>query len=134
MAKETGKGAKKGGGRLAQKKKQLEWKHRGASRGPLAVSKSGTKQGRHIRIAEKNKEKNIRIAALNGNGITQPHKVLALGRYLAGLEPRPIFCILTETHLYEWEVKRIRKDTYVTSHQSCRRNEDGNRHVGAYLF
>ena len=71
---------------------QVEGKHRG-------VSNRGMKQSRrrYLNI----KEENIRIAALNENGIRKPHKILALGRYLASLEPQPDICILTGTQLYE---------------------------------
>ena len=78
LAKETGKGAKKGGGRQAQNKKQLEWEHKWASRGPLKVSNKGMKQGRHRYLNAESG--NIKIAALNVNVIRKPQKVSSVGQ------------------------------------------------------
>ena len=72
----------------------------------------------------------IRLMALNVNGIRTPRKVLALGRFLANQQPQPDVCILTETHLFEWEHKKLHFPTYIIAHKSCRRPEDVQQACG----
>ena len=47
------------------------------------------------------KEGEIKILALNVNGLRLERKKKALGTYLAGLRPQPDICILGETHLLD---------------------------------
>ena len=94
------KARKRGGAVWRRTKSSRNRSTRGASGEPVTVSNTGMKQGRrrYLNI----KEHNIRIAALNVHGVRKPHKVLALGGYLAFLEPQPDICELTGTHLSEW--------------------------------
>ena len=62
----------------------------------------------------------LRILALNVDGLRLKRKRNALGTYVAGLDPQPDVCIISETHLLETEVDWVHYDTYERAHYSCR--------------
>ena len=76
----------------------------------------------------------IRIMSLNVNGLRKRRKILALGKYIASLEPQPDICLLTEAHLFEHELKRVQIDTYVQAHNSCRKESDVQQACGGVLI
>ena len=111
-----GRAGGKGRDRVIRKGKG---KRKGQAQGkPIGKSRKGEKTAQ---VQEKVlPEGELKILALNVDGIRQDRKRKAFGTYLSGLRPQPDVCIIGETHLLDAEIKQIQYPSYQYANHSSR--------------
>ena len=116
------------GAQRSRKRRRRQLSNRRDTRRQKGKGGKGRRPGRGARKqtieAVKTEPGQLHVMALNVNGIRIDRKRKALGSFIAGLEPQPDVCIITETPLYDTEAKLVKYPTYVYANPSSRSRDE----------